>query len=82
MTRTVISQPSDGSDSDPERPAELRYGLFHLSKALARRKSGVPDCLAVPSGRGKEGVLETIFLRASGSRSAARLAGAAVPHSR
>jgi hypothetical protein len=42
--------------SPPQRPG-LRYGLFHLSKALARRKSGVQDWLAVPWGRDKEGVL-------------------------
>jgi hypothetical protein len=45
------------STSAARDPVGLRYGLFHLSKALVRRKSGVPDCLAVPLGRDKEGAL-------------------------
>jgi hypothetical protein len=39
-----------------------------------RPGSGVPDCLAVPWGRGKEGVLEAIFCARAAAGARARLA--------
>jgi hypothetical protein len=54
----------------PTAAAGLRYGLFHLSKALARRSCGGLDCLAVPLGERQRGGLDnpmffTIFSQAS-----------------
>jgi hypothetical protein len=38
-----------------ERPNRLRYGLFHLSKALARRSCGGSELSCCPLGETKRG---------------------------